>query len=116
MSADQFRMSIAPFGSSLGPSSVSFDASSAAQSATSPALFAGSSTATPLEHCSVNWLLCRWASSDASALKAVAVGASARNPIATATASAVSAASEIALAELMLNRRVRRISYLISML
>ena len=48
--ADQFRI-----GADAVPSSVVFEASSAAQSATSPALLAGFGTAVPLEHCSVYW-------------------------------------------------------------
>ena len=65
ISADQFRMAFVP-------SSASFAASNAAQSATRPALLAGFDTAIPLEHCAVNWLLCRALLSDAPALKAVA--------------------------------------------
>ena len=45
--AAQFRLPRAP--------SVDFEASSAAQSATSPVLRSGFGTAVPLEHCSVYW-------------------------------------------------------------
>ena len=110
-SGDQFILrTFAP-----DPSSVVFMASSVAQSAIRPGLSAGFGTATPLEHCSVNWAGMSRALSDMLALKALAVGASARNPIATAMASAVRAANEIALAYLMLNRRTSRISCLICM-
>ena len=61
------------------PSSVVFEASSAAQSATSPALLAGFGTAVPLEHCSVYWvgmIRARASVAGAGALEAVAWGAS----------------------------------------
>ena len=85
-SADQFRLPVVP-------SSVSFDASRAAQSATIPALFAGSCTATPFEHCSVYWAgICRAAEADAPALKAVAPPAPViSNEIATTDIAATSA-------------------------